>query len=66
MLIRGVSTLSKAQDAPLRGAIQQELSTGPPSVLIYGVLYGVPSEKAIKKQGSMLLKVRNSAQEVRD
>jgi hypothetical protein len=51
---------------PTGKATRQELSTGPPSVLIYGVLYGVPSEKAIKKQGSMLLKVRNSAQEVRD
>jgi hypothetical protein len=38
----------------------------PPSVLIYGVLYGVPSEKAIKKQGNVLLKVRNSAQEVKN
>jgi hypothetical protein len=27
---------------------------------------GVPSEKAIKKQGIVLLKVRDSAQEVRD
>jgi hypothetical protein len=32
MLIRGVSTLSKAQDAPLREAAQQGLSTDLPSV----------------------------------
>ncbi len=34
MLIRGVSTLSKAQDVPYQKAMWYELSTGPPSVIL--------------------------------
>jgi hypothetical protein len=47
--------------------MRPDLSTGLPSVLnIFGVLYGVLLKKAFKKQGVALIKMRNSAQTMRD